>query len=70
MSPKHVVMFFSYFIPSHRCRELEQELLELQEFTNLEKNLDLAIIKRKLHSSEDIRTELHYKEERDSFEER
>ncbi|XP_058460686.1 uncharacterized protein LOC131436163 [Malaya genurostris] len=35
----------SYVNYEERCRELQQELLELQEFTNLEKNLDLANIK-------------------------
>ncbi|XP_029734785.2 uncharacterized protein LOC109400725 [Aedes albopictus] len=53
-----------------RCRELEEELLELQEFTNLEKNLDLAAIKRKLQTGADNRAEQRYKEERDSLEER
>ncbi|XP_062543053.1 uncharacterized protein LOC134210790 [Armigeres subalbatus] len=53
-----------------RCRELEEELQELQEFTNLEKNLDLADIKRKLQTGADNRAEQRYKEERDSLEER
>lgn len=53
-----------------RCRELEEELQELQEFTNLEKNLDLADIKRKLQTGADNRAEQRYKEERDNLEER
>ncbi|XP_062541195.1 LOW QUALITY PROTEIN: uncharacterized protein LOC134209220 [Armigeres subalbatus] len=53
-----------------RCRELEEELQELQEFTNLEKNLDLADIKRKLQTGADNRAEQRYKEEQDSLEER
>ncbi|XP_058830445.1 kinesin-related protein 4-like [Topomyia yanbarensis] len=47
-----------------RCKELEQELIELQEFTNLEKNLDLANIKQQLHSCEEIRDDLKGRDER------
>ncbi|XP_055622670.1 centromere-associated protein E isoform X2 [Toxorhynchites rutilus septentrionalis] len=55
----------------NRCRELEQELRELQEFTNLEKNLDLANIKQQLQSHENIKDTLKLKADRaDEIEER
>ncbi|KAL9700764.1 hypothetical protein quinque_004205 [Culex quinquefasciatus] len=50
-----------------RCKELEQELRELQEFTNLEKNLDLADLKQQLSSREDLQI---YQEQIDSLQER
>ncbi|XP_053686643.1 uncharacterized protein LOC128736187 [Sabethes cyaneus] len=54
-----------------RCKELEQELLELQEFTNLEKNLDLANIKQQLYSREQMQGFLKNREEKiESLEER
>ncbi|XP_055535563.1 uncharacterized protein LOC129724590 [Wyeomyia smithii] len=54
-----------------RCKELEQELLELQEFTNLEKNLDLANIKNQLYTREELQDDLKNREERlESLEER
>ncbi|XP_055604414.1 myosin-2 heavy chain-like [Uranotaenia lowii] len=45
------------------CKELEEELRELQEFTNLEKNLDLADIKQQVSSSEELRKNFESKEE-------
>uniref|UniRef100_A0A1Q3F2B3 Putative kinesin-like protein n=1 Tax=Culex tarsalis TaxID=7177 RepID=A0A1Q3F2B3_CULTA len=50
-----------------RCKELEQELRELQEFTNLEKNLDLADLKQQLSSREDLQ---NYQDQIDSLEDR
>ncbi|XP_058124792.1 uncharacterized protein LOC131266335 isoform X2 [Anopheles coustani] len=57
--------FFDY---EKRCRELEQELIELQEFTKLEKTVELDYLKQELSKRDDslagLREDIEEKEQR------
>lgn len=62
------VISFYFIFSSSRCRELEQELLELQEFTKLENSVETQHLKKELDKRtvelSELKHDLEKKEQR------